>query len=153
MLQALAAEEHLDHRRLQVVIADAAGHRPEVLEGQDVALEEGLLGLVGEGHVEAPARVAEAQAEHPQHAAAARDLPTGPLALAALLGLALYGAACVIWPFTAHTRCHGTGKRRSPSGKAWRTCRGCGGTGRKVRTGRRLWGAVTTRTDPTRRRP
>ena len=57
--------------------------------------------------------------------------------------LAAYIAACAIYPFTAHGRCNGTGKLRSPSGKAWRTCSGCKGSGRKLRIGRRLFDATT----------
>jgi hypothetical protein len=80
----------------------------------------------------------------PLLAATATDtLPVGWLALAALLWLTGYVLACWIWPFTAHGRCNGTGKFRSPSGRAWRPCRGCGGTGRKVRAGRKLWTGTT----------
>lgn len=61
------------------------------------------------------------------------------LLLIALLIIVGYVIACAIWPFTAHRWCKGTGKRRSPSGRAWRTCRGCDGTGRRVRLGRRLY--------------
>lgn len=61
------------------------------------------------------------------------------LLLVALGALALYVGACVVWPFTAHGWCSGTGKRRSPSGKAWRPCGGCEGTGRRVRIGRRVY--------------
>ncbi len=63
--------------------------------------------------------------------------------LAAVALLAAYVAACAIYPFIAHGRCNGTGKLRSPSGKAWRTCRGCKGSGRKLRIGRRLFNATT----------
>ena len=61
------------------------------------------------------------------------------LLLVALGALLLYVGACVVWPFTAHRWCGGTGKRRSPSGKAWRPCRGCAGTGRRIRLGRQLY--------------
>lgn len=60
------------------------------------------------------------------------------LALLALAALALYIVACVCWPFAACRRCSGTGKRRSPSGKAWRPCGRCDGTGRRIRAGRYL---------------
>lgn len=50
----------------------------------------------------------------------------------------LYLGSLAIWPYTACGRCSGAGKRRSPSGKAWRPCPRCGGTGRKERLGRRL---------------
>lgn len=61
------------------------------------------------------------------------------LLLLALAALAVYVAACAWWPFAACRRCAGTGKRRSPTGKAWRPCGGCGGTGRRVRGGRLVW--------------
>ena len=67
----------------------------------------------------------------------------GTVALVAAVLLVAYALACWWWPFTAHGRCNGTGKLRSPSGKAWRTCRGCKGTGRKLRVGRRLFNATT----------
>lgn len=65
------------------------------------------------------------------------------LLVIALLITISYVIACSIWPFTAHRWCGGTGKRRSPSGKAWRPCGGCGGTGRRVRIGRRVYGMLT----------
>ncbi|MDQ3153884.1 MAG: hypothetical protein M3R63_19955 [Actinomycetota bacterium] len=80
----------------------------------------------------------------PLGAAAATGLPVGWLALAALVWVLGYVVACAVWPFTAHRRCGGTGKRRSPSGRAWRACKGCAGTGRKIRTGRKLWAAART---------
>lgn len=61
---------------------------------------------------------------------------------AILVGLVLLGgyvAACWLWPFAACMRCGGDGKRRSPSGRAWRRCRRCKGTGERVRVGRRVW--------------
>lgn len=61
------------------------------------------------------------------------------LLLLALAALAVYVAACAWWPFAACRRCEGTGKRRSPAGKAWRPCGRCGGTGRRVRGGRHVW--------------
>jgi hypothetical protein len=50
-----------------------------------------------------------------------------------------YVLACAFWPFAACRRCEGAGKRRSPSGRAWRYCRHCHGTGARLRTGRRAW--------------
>ena len=58
------------------------------------------------------------------------------LVLALLVWLAGYSAACALWPFAACRRCDGAGKRRSPSGRAWRTCPVAGGSGRRLRTGR-----------------
>ena len=66
-------------------------------------------------------------------------------ALPVLVGLVLlvgYAGACTAWPFGACRRCSGSGKRRSPSGRAWRECRRCRGSGRRVRLGRRLWVAA-----------
>ncbi|MGH3682065.1 MAG: hypothetical protein ACRDT2_17655 [Natronosporangium sp.] len=59
------------------------------------------------------------------------------LILAVLAGLWLL--SCAIWPYTACGRCSG-GKRHSPSGEAWRNCRSCRGSGKKIRPGRRLLG-------------
>lgn len=62
-----------------------------------------------------------------------------------LLALALaagYIVACAWWPYTRHGWCSGTGKRRSPSGKSWRDCGGCAGSGKRVRVGRRVYEAV-----------
>ena len=70
-------------------------------------------------------------------AAAARD-HAGAITLIILVFAALYIAACALWPFAACRWCEG-GKKRSPGGRAWRTCGRCGGTGARVRLGRRLW--------------
>lgn len=59
--------------------------------------------------------------------------------LLALGALGLYFVACVWWPYTNCRRCSGTGKRRSPTGKAWRPCGRCDGSGRRIRFGRVLW--------------
>jgi len=59
--------------------------------------------------------------------------------LAALLWLAGYAIACWIWPFKACRRCEGNGKLRSPSGKAWRRCKRCGGSGGRLRAGRWIY--------------
>ncbi len=61
------------------------------------------------------------------------------LIIAALLLAAGYALACAVWPFAACRWCKGTGKRRSPAGKAWRPCGHCEGSGRRVRFGRRLF--------------
>ncbi len=78
-------------------------------------------------------------------AAAASGLPVGAMALLAVALLALCAAACWWWPFTSHSRCSGTGKLRSPGGKAWRRCPSCRGTGTKLRIGRRLFNAFSAR--------
>lgn len=72
-------------------------------------------------------------------AAASPSFPWGTFALMALIWAGGYFIACAVWPWTAHKHCKGTGKRRSPSGKNWGNCRGCGGSGKKVRLGRRIW--------------
>lgn len=42
------------------------------------------------------------------------------IALIGTAWLAFYVTACAVWPYRSCARCSGTGKRRSPSGKAWR---------------------------------
>ena len=61
------------------------------------------------------------------------------LILAVLAVTFCYFAACAVWPFTACRKCRGAGRRRSPSGRAWRYCHRCGGSGARLRTGRRLF--------------
>jgi hypothetical protein len=56
-----------------------------------------------------------------------------------------YAIACWIWPFKSHRKCDGTGKRRSPSGRAFRLCRRCDGTGRRLRAGRWIYNQLTRR--------
>lgn len=50
-----------------------------------------------------------------------------------------YAFACWIWPFTNCRRCHGSGKRPSPTGRAFRHCGRCTGSGARLRIGRVLW--------------
>ena len=71
-LLAVPTLEHPDDGRLEVVIADAAGHPAELLEGSDVAVDEDLLGLVGIDPVEGLPRGGQPHDEH-----AADDLLTG----------------------------------------------------------------------------
>lgn len=40
------------------------------------------------------------------------------------------------WPYMRCKRCSGTGKRRAPFSRAWRTCPRCGGNARRIRLGR-----------------
>lgn len=56
--------------------------------------------------------------------------------LAAVAWLGCYLIACAIWPFAACRWCGGSGKKRSPSGRAWRPCRHCKASGARVRLGR-----------------
>lgn len=72
---------------------------------------------------------------------------TATLVLVGLLIVGGYVVACAIWPFAACRHCDGNGKRRSPSGRAWRLCRRCKGTGARVRLGRKAWTAFTGRRD------
>lgn len=69
--------------------------------------------------------------------------PLGIAASALILPLIIitfcYIAACAVWPFGACRRCGGAGRRRSPSGRAFRYCHRCHGTGARLRTGRRIW--------------
>ena len=61
-------------------------------------------------------------------------------ALALLLILVGYGIVCAHWPLTACRWCKGKGKARSPSGKAWRRCVHCAGSGDWVRFGAKVLG-------------
>jgi hypothetical protein len=70
---------------------------------------------------------------HPHHLAASA------LILPLLAVTFCYIAACAIWPFAACRKCSGAGRRRSPSGRAWRYCHRCDGTGARLRVGRRVW--------------
>ncbi|GIG58876.1 hypothetical protein Lfu02_32480 [Longispora fulva] len=74
--------------------------------------------------------------------------PRTILASTLCLGIPLitlgYALACAYWPFAACRRCTGSGKRRSPLGRAWRDCRRCKGTGRRIRTGRRIFTFLST---------
>jgi DnaJ-class molecular chaperone len=60
------------------------------------------------------------------------------LVLTVPLAVAGYLAACRWWPYAACWRCHGDGKKRSPTGRAWRPCKRCKGTGTRLRIGRRI---------------
>jgi DnaJ-class molecular chaperone len=56
--------------------------------------------------------------------------------LAVLTVVAAYGVVCRIWPLTNCRSCDGSGKRPSPTGRAFRHCPRCDGSGRRER-----WGA------------
>lgn len=49
-----------------------------------------------------------------------------------------YLVARAIWPYAACAKCEGAGKFKTSSGKAWRKCRRCGGSGERLRFGRWL---------------
>jgi hypothetical protein len=62
--------------------------------------------------------------------------------IATAVGLVLaarYVIHCAWWPWAPCRRCGRSGVRWAPSGKAFRQCRRCKGSGRRVRLGRRLW--------------
>ena len=63
---------------------------------------------------------------------------SGLLCLILVITTLCYGIGCWFWPFGACRKCHGTGKRRSPFGRAFGLCRRCGGDGRRLRIGRRV---------------
>lgn len=67
---------------------------------------------------------------------------TGTLVLLGLAVVVGYLIACAVWPFKSCRRCDGTGKLRSPSGRAWRTCPRCRGRRGRLRAGRRLFGTT-----------
>jgi hypothetical protein len=67
------------------------------------------------------------------------------LVIGALVWAAGYAVACWIWPFANCPRCKGTGKLRSPTGKRFRLCRRCDHTGRRLRTGRRVYNFLRAR--------
>jgi hypothetical protein len=59
-----------------------------------------------------------------------------PLLVLAVVGW--YATVCRWWPYSRCWSCSGTGKSASPSGRHWRPCRRCGGSGTRVRLGGRL---------------
>ena len=73
-------------------------------------------------------------------AATATSLGTLAGLLCPLLTIATlcYGIGCSFWPFGNCRKCSGTGKRRSPFGRAFGFCRRCHGDGRRLRIGRRI---------------
>ena len=76
-------------------------------------------------------------------ATATPDLPlSGPLFAALVIVTFCYGLGCWVWPFGACRRCKGSGKRRSPFGRAFGLCRRCGGDRRRVRIGRWIINSV-----------
>lgn len=59
--------------------------------------------------------------------------------LIAVAAAVRYMIHCALWPLAACRRCKGGGRFHAPNGRAWRTCRKCGGTGGRIRIGRRIW--------------
>ena len=64
-------------------------------------------------------------------------------AVLASVAFAGYALACWIWPFANCVVCSGSGKRRSPTGRAWRACGRCQGSGSRLRTGRAVWNVLS----------
>jgi hypothetical protein len=63
-----------------------------------------------------------------------------------VIGVILYAFEIALFPWVTCPPqrflwggCGGSGKQWSPKKNAWRTCRNCGGLGKVVRLGRRLW--------------
>ena len=72
--------------------------------------------------------------------AAATVAALDPAQWVALAVLAFVGwrlLAILLFPYGPCWHCRGSGKHRS--GKYWRPCRKCKGTGRRTRLGRRVW--------------
>lgn len=63
----------------------------------------------------------------------------GTLILIGIGAVIAYAATCYVWPYTrcTRTRCE-SGKLRAPNGRTWRRCPRCGGSGSRVRIGRRV---------------
>ncbi|GAA3890967.1 hypothetical protein GCM10022243_64850 [Saccharothrix violaceirubra] len=57
--------------------------------------------------------------------------------------VAVHAVLYVTHPFTRCRTCTGSGKRRSGLVRAYRYCPRCGGTGLRLRAGRRVWIAIT----------
>lgn len=74
--------------------------------------------------------------------ATAPGLPAGFLVLAVAVVTLGYALSCLLWPFGACRWCHGAGKHKSRTGRAYRVCRWCDATGLRLRLGRRVFNAV-----------
>ena len=57
----------------------------------------------------------------------------------AVVHIGLYAA----YPFKTCRTCKGTGKHRAALALAYRYCHPCGGSGMRLRTGRKVWNAFT----------
>lgn len=62
----------------------------------------------------------------------------GPLIVTLSLVTLGYAVKCWLRPFGACRKCDGTGKSRSPFGRAFGLCRRCHGDGLRLRVGRRI---------------
>lgn len=64
----------------------------------------------------------------------------GDALLYGVLLAGLYLLHCLVWPHKTCGACKGAPKRMALDGSdAWRHCGSCGGSGRKVRLGRKLF--------------
>jgi hypothetical protein len=82
--------------------------------------------------------------------AAAATAPTPWWVVPAFIAVAVvvaggYAVACWIWPYTSCPKCNGTARIKSPSGKAFRLCRKCKASGRRLRLGRRVFNFADTK--------
>lgn len=61
--------------------------------------------------------------------------------LLALVAVGQYLVRCALWPFARCWACKGKTQKFDPMSrrKAWRDCRVCKGSGRRLRIGRRAW--------------
>lgn len=82
-------------------------------------------------------------------ATATEDAGRGRLVLVvlAVLFVGWYVLACAVWPFTACGRCKGRGKLFEPGNrkKTGRRCPRCKGTTQRLRIGRRIYNATSSR--------
>ena len=62
------------------------------------------------------------------------------LTLAVTLG---YAVSCAVFPFKRCRTCKGAGHHKSRLIRAYRPCRRCGGSGMRLRIGRKAWNAIT----------
>lgn len=65
--------------------------------------------------------------------------PATVATLAACTAVGGYALACWVFPFGKHGRCGGKGARTALLSDRLIPCRGCRGSGRKLRVGRRAW--------------
>ncbi|MFI5953783.1 hypothetical protein [Cryptosporangium sp. NPDC051539] len=56
-----------------------------------------------------------------------------------------YAFSCWVWPFKACHVCHGSGRRESFTGRAFRACKHCRGTGARLRAGRWIYNQLSSR--------
>ncbi len=57
----------------------------------------------------------------------------------ALVGSVWYVGHCAWRPYADCRKCNGNPRFTSASGRSWRLCRKCGGSGSRIRLGRLVW--------------